>query len=141
VGHCATGKLIATAREDTGPARSRFHQVDLYVAVDRALRFDLSGAFDRIGRDRLRALAAPEGQGRLLLDLGCDCALRPFWHGARMLVLDIADPPAAPAAPPAAPVLPFAPIIFRCWKLILWLNSSSSTATASSGLKVPLMRG
>ncbi|MAU53567.1 MAG: hypothetical protein CMN17_14635 [Roseovarius sp.] len=76
---------------------------------DRALRFDLSAAFDRIGRDRLRALAAPEGQGRLVLDLGCDCALRPFWHGARMLVLDIADPPAAPTAPPAAPVLPFAP--------------------------------
>lgn len=71
------------------------------VIFERAtLRFDLAAVFDRIGRTRLRALSAPPGQGRLVLDLACDCVLRPFWHGATMLVLDIADPPAAPRPSP-----------------------------------------
>jgi len=68
----------------------------------QTLRFDLDAAFSRIGRQRLTALSAPPGQGRLRLDLACDCALRPFWHGDAMLVIDIADPvPVQPAPHPA----------------------------------------
>jgi hypothetical protein len=56
------------------------------------LRFDVAAVFARIARNRLRALAAPEGQARLRLDLACDCQLRTFWHGEAMLVIDIPDP-------------------------------------------------
>lgn len=74
-----------------------------------ALGFDLAAVFDRIGRDRLLALSAPPGQGRLVLDLACDCVLRPFWHGATMFVLDIADPPEDTPPPPASKVVLPAP--------------------------------
>ncbi|PKQ13577.1 MAG: hypothetical protein CVT70_03980 [Alphaproteobacteria bacterium HGW-Alphaproteobacteria-1] len=67
------------------------------------LRFDISAVFARIGRNRLRALAAPDGQGRLRLDLACDCRLNPFWHGEAMLVIDIADPPPPSLTPPLTP--------------------------------------
>lgn len=65
----------------------------------QTLRFDLGAVFTRIGRGRLTAVDAPAGQGRLRLDLACDCALRPFWHGDAMLVIDIADPVPRPPAP------------------------------------------
>jgi hypothetical protein len=64
------------------------------------LRFDLGAVFDRIGRQRLRAISAP-GEGRLELEFACACEVSPFWHGGNMLVLDIADPPPAPPAPTA----------------------------------------
>lgn len=69
------------------------------------LRFDLSTVFTRIDRARLGALAAPGGQTRLRLDLACDCALRSFWHGDAMLVIDIADPPPPAPRPAALPAL------------------------------------
>ncbi|WP_210878050.1 hypothetical protein [Roseovarius autotrophicus] len=86
------------------------------VFEERALRFDLGAVFSRIGQARLRAIAAPQGQGRLVLDLACDCPVRPFWHGAAMLVLDISDPVHPPDAsmasrrPTALAVLPDAPV-------------------------------
>jgi hypothetical protein len=74
------------------------------------LRFDVTAVFARIARNRLRALVAPEGQGRLRLDLICDCPLRPFWHGEAMLVIDIADPVQPSLTPrPAARLGPAVP--------------------------------
>jgi len=58
------------------------------------LDFELDSVFDRIGRERVRAVAA--GPGRLEIDFACACDLRAFWHGARMLVLDIAEVPQPP---------------------------------------------
>src|SRR6056297_1249198 len=51
--------------------------------------FDITGVFDRIGRNRLRAIKAAPGQ--LDLDFACDCDVQGFWHTDRMLVLDIAE--------------------------------------------------
>jgi len=51
--------------------------------------FDITGVFDRIGRNRLRAIKAAPGQ--LDLDFACDCGVQAFWHTDRMLVLDIAE--------------------------------------------------
>lgn len=66
---------------------------DVVVALaDTDLRFDLSRAFDRIRRVRLRDASAGSAAGRLRLRLGCDCALETFLHTDRMLVVDIADP-------------------------------------------------
>jgi hypothetical protein len=56
---------------------------------DADLDFDASQVFDRIGRNRLRALEVADGQ--LHLDFACDCGLQAFWHADRMLVLDIAE--------------------------------------------------
>jgi hypothetical protein len=50
--------------------------------------FDITRVFDRINRNRLRAIA-PE-RGRLDLGFACDCDLAAFWHGDSMLVFDIA---------------------------------------------------
>ena len=78
------------------------------------LRFDLGAVFDRIGRQRLRAISAPGGGRRLDLGFACDCRIAPFWHAGDMLVIDIADAIAdAASGPPvrrtaAAPASPAA---------------------------------
>lgn len=50
--------------------------------------FDITRVFDRIGRNRLRAIDPAPGQ--LELDFACDCDLTAFWHADSMLVFDIA---------------------------------------------------
>ncbi|MFB9148543.1 hypothetical protein [Roseovarius ramblicola] len=63
-------------------------------------RFDFGAVFERIDRQRLRAISAPDGGGQVDLVFDCDCRIAPFWHAGDMLVIDIADSP--PAADPAA---------------------------------------
>ena len=58
------------------------------------LDFDLSQAFTRIGRDRVRALSGGGEDATLVIDLGCDCDVDGFFAGESLLVIDIADPPA-----------------------------------------------
>ena len=55
------------------------------------LSLDLDRVFERISRDRLRAASVVDG--RLELEFACACETRSFWHGARMLVLDIVPKP------------------------------------------------
>ncbi|MEQ8900958.1 MAG: hypothetical protein RID11_10190 [Roseovarius sp.] len=55
------------------------------------LALDLDAVFERISRDRLRAASVVDG--RLELEFACACEMRAFWHGARMLVLDIVPKP------------------------------------------------
>lgn len=73
----------------------------------QGLRFDLGAVFARIDRRRLRDVVAPPEQGRLRLELSCDCELRPFWHGRALLVIDIAERPSGPrrASPVSRPAL------------------------------------
>lgn len=66
------------------------------------LRFDLGAVFDRIGRQRLRAISASGDGVRLDLAFACDCRIAPFWHAGDMLVIDIADAPADTASAPTA---------------------------------------
>jgi len=69
---------------------------------DGARAFDLSEAFVRIPRTRLRDLLPLPGGG-LRLDLACACPLRAFEDLPGMLVVDILEPPSAPATPEPAP--------------------------------------
>lgn len=61
----------------------------LIIFPQADLDFDITRVFDRIGRDRLRAIDAAPGQ--LGLDFACDCGVQAFWHTDSMLVLDIAE--------------------------------------------------
>lgn len=79
---------------------------DLRVGDDGG-RFDLSEAFARIPRTRLRDLHPLDGGG-LRLELACACPLRAFEDLPGMLVVDIlapplADPLPAPPRPPRPP--------------------------------------
>ena len=56
-----------------------------------ALRFELGAVFDRIGRQRLRAISSSAGGGRLDLAFACACRIESFWHAGAMLVIDIFD--------------------------------------------------
>lgn len=69
-------------------------------------QFRASGVFERIGRNRLRDLRLRDGQGDVMLVLGCDCELSAFRFGARSLVIDIADRPPAAAVTEAPQVQP-----------------------------------
>lgn len=60
------------------------------------LRYDLSHAFDLIGRDRLRSLWPDPDSGRLQIGLNCDCHIKAAELRGAILVLDIHDG-AAPA--------------------------------------------
>lgn len=72
------------------------------------LDFDTTQVFDRIDRDRLRAITPSRGQ--LRLDLACDCDVDVFWHTDRMLVVDIAESfPAKPTARRGAQASPPSP--------------------------------
>ena len=61
----------------------------LIIFPQSDMEFDITGVFERIGRNRLRAIKAAPGQ--LDLDFACDCGVQAFWHTDRMLVLDIAE--------------------------------------------------
>lgn len=79
------------------------------VIFDSAgIRFDLGAVFERIGRQRLRAISA-SADGRLDLEFACACEIEPFWHLGDLLVIDISDPPpdtrASPSRPASRPVV------------------------------------
>jgi len=61
----------------------------LIIFPQAELDFDITQVFDRIGRNRLRAIKAARGQ--IHLDFACECGVQAFWHTDRMLVLDIAE--------------------------------------------------
>ncbi|MEQ8897802.1 MAG: hypothetical protein RID23_11975 [Roseovarius sp.] len=80
----------------------------------RGLQWRTDSVFDRVPRDRLTALDAPDGKRVVVLSLGCDCDIDTFWHGAAYLVVDIRDPSGDPedtaASAGGAPVtLPLTP--------------------------------
>lgn len=63
-------------------------RVSLRLA-DGPYAFDLSKAFDRIGRHRISGLTArPDG---LEIDLACECAISAHSEGAKLLVLDVKE--------------------------------------------------
>lgn len=84
---------------------------------DPAIRFDPSGVFSRIPRNRLAAL--DPGAGRLGMELACDCHASAFLWRPDRLVIDIVDgPPPSNARyeaalddvlPPTLPALPARP--------------------------------
>lgn len=53
------------------------------------LSFDTTKAFDKIPRNRLKALRPIAGESALRLDLACECAIEGYYVGQRYLVLDI----------------------------------------------------
>src|SRR5690606_23092602 len=55
------------------------------------LSFDLSAAYERIGRTRLVSLTSPNGGSLLKFDLACDCRVEGTMHESRLLVVDIYD--------------------------------------------------
>ena len=105
--------LPAVAAAQTVPVRSGAHAAFTRLVLDMPRRiawrvqeretgatlifdspgldFDLDAVFERIGHGRVRAVSSTPG--RLQIDFACVCDLSVFWHGARMLVLDIAPAP------------------------------------------------
>jgi hypothetical protein len=61
--------------------------------------YDLTGAFDRIPRDRVAGLAAPDGTGRLVLQVGCECHATAFLFRSDKLVIDVVDGAPPPGSP------------------------------------------
>jgi len=60
------------------------------VRFDSGLKFDLSGAFDRIPKSRVVELT-DHGRGQLEISLGCDCHVEPFVWQDTALVVDVVD--------------------------------------------------
>lgn len=60
-------------------------------------RFDISGAFDLIPRDRIESLEAR--QNRLEITLACDCRIAPSTDQGRFAVLDVTSPGVARPVP------------------------------------------
>ena len=56
-------------------------------------QFDLSGAFDLIGRSRIAALSVDPETGVLKMAVGCNCHVSPFEFRPGTIVLDIKDGP------------------------------------------------
>jgi hypothetical protein len=82
-------------------------------ALDLALpdgpELDLSGAFDRIPRTRVAALAFDAAARRLAIPLACrDCHARAFPHPRGWVVIDLADGPPPAGSPFEAPLPPSA---------------------------------
>ncbi len=87
---------------------------------DPQLALDTDPVFQRIPRDRILDVSYRKDQSRLRLKLGCDCTVKPFWHGKSLLVFDVserkpdprqdteADPSRAPSSEPVSrlPVSP-----------------------------------
>ncbi len=59
--------------------------------------FRLADVFRRIGQDRVGALA-DGGDGRLAVEVSCDCHAKAFVHDGAWIVLDVVDGPAPPGA-------------------------------------------
>ena len=95
--------LVLTADEEIGWSLSGVGATRR-VMFDRPVEIALDGAFDRIGRTRLAALAATSGDG-LTLTLACRCAVTAMGLGPRALILDIgpAEPPVVAADAPPSP--------------------------------------
>jgi hypothetical protein len=80
------------------------------IGVDYALElagtfdFDLSGAFERIPRDRLGAIEITDVPGRVILRLACPCHVSAFLFRPDKLVLDVTDGPAPPGSPWEQPI-------------------------------------
>ncbi len=81
----------------------------LRLQTDGAARFDLSDAYRRIGRDRMRAISTPE-PGVLRIELGCNCSARTIELANGGLVIDLVDGPER-AAPPAQASRAGAPLL------------------------------
>lgn len=101
-------------------------------------RYDLTGVWQRIARNRLDMLAVdPEG-GALLLGLACDCHVFPFEYRPGVIVLDIKPGPAPDASAfetpftPAAPRKPTAPAAYD------WLADGKIEAAARPLATLPL---
>lgn len=76
------------------------------LVMPEGTEFGLSGAFERLPRDRLTRLDVEGGTGRLRLELGCDCHAAAFLHDERHLVIDVIDGPTPPGALLPGPALP-----------------------------------
>ena len=57
--------------------------------------FDTSQVFNRIDRRRIFSVVSGQSPTELILQLACDCTVRAFRFGQRMLVLDVAGDPVA----------------------------------------------
>lgn len=105
--------------------------------------FDLSQAFDRIGRSRIDDIAPGEAPGTLKLGLACRCQIDAFDNRAGLLVLDIREDggrsmPSATTAgigpPPPRPRLPDdQPPIARA----VWPGPSGSAWVEWAGMTDP----
>jgi hypothetical protein len=67
------------------------------LALEGQDSFDISRAFDRIGRDRVSALQPADG--RMDIAVNCDCHAQPLLFRPDMLVVDIVDGPAPAGSP------------------------------------------
>jgi hypothetical protein len=65
---------------------------ELSVAGEEA-RFDVSGVFDLIPKDRLAGIFVDPASGRLQMTIGCQCHALPFSLDDRTIVIDLRDGP------------------------------------------------
>ncbi|WP_407493746.1 hypothetical protein [Pseudooceanicola sp. MF1-13] len=83
------------------------------VTTSRPVSFDISGIYDRIGRDRFQNVSIGQGGKVLSLSYECDCQLRKEVLVGNVLVLDLVGgeqpPTVVPEPQVAAPVLPVVP--------------------------------
>ncbi|WP_431297587.1 hypothetical protein [Tabrizicola sp. BL-A-41-H6] len=71
---------------------------ELVAAALPALRYDLSGIWDRIPRSRLTNVWADPTTGALQLSLGCACHAFPFEFEPGTIVIDLRNGPAPPGS-------------------------------------------
>ena len=69
---------------------------DHRLSLDRdGIEFRLNSVFNRIGKERLAAVAPLRTGSGLRLELACQCRVDASWAGTAMLVLDIREDPSA----------------------------------------------
>ncbi len=112
-------------------------------AFDQPFQFRTEAVFDRIPRDRLRAVQQSE-PGQLRLDLACDCDVDAFWHTSTMLVVDIADASAgSPVVRPRLRQVATARRPARDHKetgpITIWPRTKPSVSLAEQALSAPPM--
>lgn len=113
--------------------------------------YDLSAAFDRISRARIRGIGVDPDTGDLKMDLGCDCHATGFEFAGTWVVLDFRDgPPAedshfeAPlpamadsAAGPPVPASEALPLVIRRDPVPLVLPAQTGAGTGTTALLAP----
>lgn len=72
---------------------------DYSLDLGPGLDFDLSGAFARIPRNRLRDIDIDVDSGRLILRIACRCHVAAFLFRPDKLVIDVTDGPPPPDSP------------------------------------------
>ncbi|MFN3936847.1 MAG: hypothetical protein ACK4KW_04635 [Gemmobacter sp.] len=89
--HPGFARLVLTFPDDPGWSFGRTPDGYELRTVAKGLRYDLSGVFARIRRDRLGAIWVDPASGYLRLGLRCTCHATAFSLRPRVVVIDLID--------------------------------------------------